>query len=155
MIGIGLALAFAAAPLWVPNESAGPAAREPSRPEGFSQNVEIRCGRQTLIVRGFGACEGAGAAVPVLLLNGRTLRGGDADRMRTDLSRPGAAYRMMAQCHPRGAILFAFNIGERVFPDRRPPGEMRYHRGSAEIGRGRIERYRGLQPISEEQYWFR
>lgn len=151
----GIVVAYAAALSHAAGDPPGPAAREPGRPEVFSQSVEIRCGSQTLVVRGFGARFGQSGPAPILLLNGRPLRGGDAERMRGDLMRPGAAYRMMAQCHPSGAILFAFNLGERVFPEDRPPGEMRYHRASAEIAGGRIVRYSGMQPIGEEQYWFR
>ena len=155
MIVHGFVLVYAAALSTGAEASGQIIAQEPKPPERFSQTVEIRCGSQTLRVSGFGARIDQRGSGPAVLLNGRALRGEDAERMRRDLSRQGAAYRIMGQCHPRGAILFAFNVGERVFAGDRPPGEMRYHRGSAVIGRRRIERYSGLEPIGEEQYWFR
>ncbi len=152
---LGATSFFAATLLGGADAAQALATQEPARPDLFAQTFEVRCGPDTLRIERYGARLPVGTG-PAVVLNGRNLEGGDADRMRDDLMRQGAAYRMTGQCHPGGnGIYFGFNVGERVFPGEMPPGAMRYHRGSAVISGAGIERYTGLVPITEEQFWFR
>ena len=129
--------------------------QEPRRPDAWLQSFEVRCGRETLRVTGYGPQVPA-RGTAAILANGRPVRGPHAASLQRDLARPAAVYRLSGQCLPdNGGFWFRVHVGEMVYPGERPPGRRVFHAGSAIIRGGRIESYHPLEPSSEEDFWFR
>lgn len=130
--------------------------REPTLPDSWVQTFEVRCGTERLRVANYGARMPYPGAGPIITSNGRPVRGPQIEALRRDLSNQRAAYRLTGQCLPdREGIWFRIYRGEMTYPGERPPGLRVFHSGAAIIRRGRIERYRGLEATTEENFWFR
>jgi hypothetical protein len=122
--------------------------REPVLPEYLSSDLAARCGSVALAVRGVGLSAGPDAQAQVSI-DGATLTGEQVDRLVSDLGNARAAYRITVRCSANGFELRIYT-GEA---DAR--GEVRFLSGTANLRKGAIQRYSGLEPSDAETFWFR
>ncbi len=122
----------------------------PPAADEWTQSAIFRCGRTTLRIEGYGAARPSGRAVGIFV-NDRPLKGEHADVLRRDLSRLSAVYRLGVVC-PRGdsAVDLMMDIGEKPFR-----GEVRYWTSRATVRNGRLLKYRALEPVDANTFWFR
>lgn len=125
-----------------------PTTSEPTPPSTLMSSFEIQCGSDTLVVANYGLARPRGRQ-PVIRLNGRTLTGQVAGRLRVDLSAQDTVYQLTGVCFQPGP-----SIQFQIYSARNTPGGVRYHVGRADFYRGRIS-YTGLEEVNAETFWFR
>jgi hypothetical protein len=131
-----------------PSDQVFPITREPRPARPWIQSLSLTCGDTTYRISGYGAAFPPEQEV-VITANRRRLRGEAAERLKRDLSRRGAVYRIVGLCSGNSINLIVYRgeVGAR--------GTVSYESGSAAISRAHGLWYGGLEPSSEDGFWFR
>lgn len=123
--------------------------REPRPASPWVQSVQASCGQNVVIVSGYGV--GRPLDQPVrILVNGRPVTGRDVQRLRNDLSKDSAVYRLQFLCSSSGGITMRIAEG---FTDSN--GTIRYRSGAAVIRGNTLSRYLEMEDADAKAFWFR
>jgi hypothetical protein len=124
--------------------------REPRAASPWVQSVRATCGKSTITISGYGAGRPL-AKSPEISVNGRPVRGGVAARLKADLSRGRAVYRLQILCSGSDdEVTVRVNVGEKP-----ATGDVEYKSGAAYFKRGRLDSYTGLEASDADGFWFR
>ena len=123
-------------------------AGRPLPPDQYELRLTQECGREKLVVRGFGHAAPADRRATALM-NGRPVRGHLAPQLIADLSRRRAVYRLIGLCrNDQRGIWLRIHIAD--LEEQEP----RFFAGNAYIRGSEVISY-DLRPISPESFWFR
>lgn len=122
--------------------------RQPPVP--WQQAMTARCGRNALDLSDFGTVYPAGLQ-PSVNVDGHPVTGPEIDRLKSDLAHRTGVYRFEVLCTDEGGFSVRIVVGERPVN-----GEaVVYQIGSALIQNGRLTEYSGLEPSTDDSFWYR
>lgn len=136
-----LALAQPPAPVIAP--------RHPPAASPWAQSVRANCGREIVVVDGYGAGRPLDR-VPTLSVNGRPVAGRAVRQLLDDLSHKRAVYRIAITCGESGRIGLHMSEGEKP-----ADGPVRYWSSAALVRGNRLISYTGRQESDADSFWFR